>query len=634
MFGRWIRKRALLGICALFAISSRTVATDSTAVEAGTTCIIPERETLKDTLESLSALKNSQQFQVKVVDALETRISKFLNDVDGNAVLSADLVSKVKSTISEDLKVVLDKAYELRNVILKSPTNPPSPLKADSTECPEKFAEYLLNVLPHLQNTLSYLVFEVNEQFRNREGAKWVEMPCNGDKGKKLLDLKKWLTMTVDSCANLNVSMLPGGYLDDELSDKKGSELASKLVGFVYPRSGEGVLPTLLHKLFYITPFTRANTAAFLPYAVAFCRSVISEQITSIGNQRVCPKLKSVCGRVSENIDHLITHQNGVDSTRSVLYFNGIEEWNHTMFGETSDNYVTWMKNTLTTILQQLSMMHVECRKWGPSENTHTARTGAFSFGFIYGPAWKTSKATFPASVEKLIANSGSKGCLRDLLNCLSGSCSNPEATIDRAETPEQTAATETAGTGSDDASNMPQTETTSLASNTSQQKGITNDNTSTAAGSPTANLTGAVNAQGGNSDVKKSPFFTGGIIAIVVVVALVALGRIINVNGDALNGYSRIHDTNSPSTHREAVSFSDQLTDEALLITGIKVVDMLAFYARGGKPGRFVELQDTISGVKEILDGECDDMPEMAFYMVGGLQEAKEKAAEMSKTK
>nr|BAN65773.1 ATP synthase F1 beta chain, putative [Babesia bovis] len=52
------------------------------------------------------------------------------------------------------------------------------------------------------------------------------------------------------------------------------------------------------------------------------------------------------------------------------------------------------------------------------------------------------------------------------------------------------------------------------------------------------------------------------------------------------------------------------------------------------GKPGRFVELQDTISGVKEILEGECDDMPEMAFYMVGGLQEAKEKAAEMSKTK
>ncbi|KAK2197362.1 bifunctional ATPase [Babesia duncani] len=50
------------------------------------------------------------------------------------------------------------------------------------------------------------------------------------------------------------------------------------------------------------------------------------------------------------------------------------------------------------------------------------------------------------------------------------------------------------------------------------------------------------------------------------------------------------------------------------------------------GKPGRFVELEDTISGAKEILNGNCDDMPEMAFYMVGGLDEAKQKAVEMTR--
>ncbi|AFZ80206.1 ATP synthase beta subunit, putative [Theileria equi strain WA] len=51
------------------------------------------------------------------------------------------------------------------------------------------------------------------------------------------------------------------------------------------------------------------------------------------------------------------------------------------------------------------------------------------------------------------------------------------------------------------------------------------------------------------------------------------------------------------------------------------------------GKPGRFVELGDTVAGAKEILDGHCDDLPEMAFYMVGGLQEAKEKAIDMVKS-
>ncbi|ETW32994.1 ATP synthase subunit beta, mitochondrial, partial [Plasmodium falciparum UGT5.1] len=50
------------------------------------------------------------------------------------------------------------------------------------------------------------------------------------------------------------------------------------------------------------------------------------------------------------------------------------------------------------------------------------------------------------------------------------------------------------------------------------------------------------------------------------------------------------------------------------------------------GKPGRFVELEDTIIGFSELLKGNCDDLPEMAFYMVGGLEEVKSKALEMAK--
>lgn len=50
------------------------------------------------------------------------------------------------------------------------------------------------------------------------------------------------------------------------------------------------------------------------------------------------------------------------------------------------------------------------------------------------------------------------------------------------------------------------------------------------------------------------------------------------------------------------------------------------------GKPGRFVELEDTIKGFSELLKGNCDDLPEMAFYMVGGLEEVRSKAVEMAK--
>jgi F-type H+/Na+-transporting ATPase subunit beta len=48
-------------------------------------------------------------------------------------------------------------------------------------------------------------------------------------------------------------------------------------------------------------------------------------------------------------------------------------------------------------------------------------------------------------------------------------------------------------------------------------------------------------------------------------------------------------------------------------------------------QPGKFVELADTIRSFKAIVDGECDDMPEQAFYMVGAIEEARAKAGKMA---
>jgi F-type H+-transporting ATPase subunit beta len=45
------------------------------------------------------------------------------------------------------------------------------------------------------------------------------------------------------------------------------------------------------------------------------------------------------------------------------------------------------------------------------------------------------------------------------------------------------------------------------------------------------------------------------------------------------------------------------------------------------GSPGKFVSLKETIKGFKMIVDGECDALPEQAFYMVGPIEEAFEKA-------
>jgi F-type H+-transporting ATPase subunit beta len=49
------------------------------------------------------------------------------------------------------------------------------------------------------------------------------------------------------------------------------------------------------------------------------------------------------------------------------------------------------------------------------------------------------------------------------------------------------------------------------------------------------------------------------------------------------------------------------------------------------GNEGKYVELKDTIRGFKEIVDGKHDDLPEQAFYMVGGIEEAVEKAKKLA---
>ena len=50
------------------------------------------------------------------------------------------------------------------------------------------------------------------------------------------------------------------------------------------------------------------------------------------------------------------------------------------------------------------------------------------------------------------------------------------------------------------------------------------------------------------------------------------------------------------------------------------------------GQAGKFVPLKDTIKGFKDILAGQYDHLPEIAFYMVGPIEEVMEKAEKLAK--
>jgi F-type H+-transporting ATPase subunit beta len=49
------------------------------------------------------------------------------------------------------------------------------------------------------------------------------------------------------------------------------------------------------------------------------------------------------------------------------------------------------------------------------------------------------------------------------------------------------------------------------------------------------------------------------------------------------------------------------------------------------GVKGRYVKVEDTVRGFREIVDGKCDDIPEQAFFMKGGIEEVKEAAEKMA---
>ncbi len=65
-------------------------------------------------------------------------------------------------------------------------------------------------------------------------------------------------------------------------------------------------------------------------------------------------------------------------------------------------------------------------------------------------------------------------------------------------------------------------------------------------------------------------------------------LGRIMNVIGEPVDEAGPIKTANKRAIHQSAPSFADQSTEAQILVTGIKVVDLLAPYAKGGKIGLF----------------------------------------------
>jgi F-type H+-transporting ATPase subunit beta len=98
----------------------------------------------------------------------------------------------------------------------------------------------------------------------------------------------------------------------------------------------------------------------------------------------------------------------------------------------------------------------------------------------------------------------------------------------------------------------------------------------------------------------------------IMVPVGVGTLGRIINVIGEPVDEQGPVKSEGLRAIHQEAPSYTDQSTEAEILVTGIKVVDLLAPYAKGGKIGLFggagvgktVLIQELINNVAKAHGG------------------------------
>ena len=99
---------------------------------------------------------------------------------------------------------------------------------------------------------------------------------------------------------------------------------------------------------------------------------------------------------------------------------------------------------------------------------------------------------------------------------------------------------------------------------------------------------------------------------SIRVPVGPATLGRIMNVIGEPIDEAGPIDQTHTASIHREAPSFADQAGSTEILVTGIKVIDLLCPYTKGGKVGLFggagvgktVTMQELINNIAKAYGG------------------------------
>ncbi|GIX65965.1 ribosome-binding protein 1, putative [Babesia caballi] len=374
---------------------------------------IQEPNTLKKALDLLCIIQDrniSQQVYKNLKEVPET-IEKVLN------------IDKV-----DCFTYILKYCAEMRNSIIESPDDYGTYEKFQ--KCEPCCVNIIINLVPKLYTTLSYLYFQINDGLSGHDDGQWKDFRFNDTVSTDVTNyLNKWLINMHPtlSAKGSQAKLLPGGFKTDELSENAGDILMSPLMELVDTDEGGGYIVKFMLIMFSAANFTYESTALALAVIWAFCDGVVSERIRT----EVCkvPEYKFEFKRLCESLARYLTlfAPKSAEFKNAVLaspFRDSIKQFDFSN-GEFCTYVVDWITKVLTGLVGFLTGMNKDCRTCDPSLLQYGEVAGPFPYGFYFGGLWKTngswniSRDSLPDAVEKLIGCDTGNKSLLELLNCL-----------------------------------------------------------------------------------------------------------------------------------------------------------------------------------------------------------------------
>ncbi|GIX61475.1 secreted antigen 1 [Babesia caballi] len=377
---------------------------------------VPKPTTLKQALDFAGALSKST-LKVPVGKALENSVKEALKLSEIPNSLSNENNTK---TIRGNFQDVLGKLEELRKCIDNEHQDTYESYEdlasTSDTSCVNLCVKYILEILPLLCVTLSFLTFQVDEDAEELGGGGWADQ-WGGQENHVVTDegmLMHWLkshdtglASAVGSSSDSSPTLLPGGYGND-LRPNPEYEVVTPLKDLTsaYGPGTGGFLQYLLLDLAVITDFSPCSVATWLTVLKALGEGS-KEKFKNHIEKYI--GLEDVLNELSNNLEPLTPGESGNnDAYLTALFEGSASMYLKHLTDEYFAGYMKWLNRDVSELITSLQSLGVDSTRWAKNCLERASISGPFNYGFCLSDQsknWDDHRGKIPNSITELTAN-------------------------------------------------------------------------------------------------------------------------------------------------------------------------------------------------------------------------------------